>query len=351
MSRQASAVNFRRQRRRHDNMVADPYAGNFGAHFEALWEASGMTPEIIKTEKLTLRPLTLADADDLFLLYSDQEAVRYMPEPAHEQVEQTRATLEDMMARKHACYWAICGPESGQAFGFVGFLGKDDDFSGAGYGLRRDMWHRGLGSEALAVITEVGFNDFGIGRIELWIDRRNTGSRGVAKRVGYEQRASFFQKYPHEETAHNTIVYGLYRSDWLQGRANDPALITPEPMNKLEPVLSVPDVEEAIRYYCDVLGFKVGFRSGDPVDHAGVSLGDWSFQETVIQFSQAASGGSLSLSGHIYIHTGEDADLLFRRLKASGANLSGEPEQKPWGRKEFDLTDLNGYRFRFGSIS
>lgn len=80
--------------------------------------------EILETNRLTLRPLTLDDADDIFVAYSDAETMRFMSGPPHENASQTRNYLQMSMMRKGCAYWAICEKDSDTALGFVNYLGK-----------------------------------------------------------------------------------------------------------------------------------------------------------------------------------------------------------------------------------
>ena len=44
---------------------------------------------------------------------------------------------------------------------------------------------RGVATRTLQLLTEWGFSQLGMKRIELWIDTSNTGSKRVAERAGY----------------------------------------------------------------------------------------------------------------------------------------------------------------------
>jgi RimJ/RimL family protein N-acetyltransferase len=44
---------------------------------------------------------------------------------------------------------------------------------------------RGVATRTLQLLTEWGFSQLGMKRIELWIDTTNTGSKRVAERAGY----------------------------------------------------------------------------------------------------------------------------------------------------------------------
>ncbi len=111
-----------------------------------------------------------------------------------------------------------------------------------------------------------------------------------------------------------------------------------------EPVLIVPDVEKAAEYYRDVLGFEITLIWGDskssPATHAVVRRG------ISIQFDNRHANEAQP-SGWTYIRLSQNLDGLYEEYKASGANIVAEIEERPWGKREFDIEDLNGYRIRF----
>jgi uncharacterized glyoxalase superfamily protein PhnB len=105
----------------------------------------------------------------------------------------------------------------------------------------------------------------------------------------------------------------------------------------VHPTLRVPDVEAAATFYRDKLGFDVEFLWGDPPAHAGVRLGCAS-----IHFSQGAPNSD----GHWIYLVVDDVDRLFEWYRANGVETVNEPQTQPWGMREFNLNDLNGYRLR-----
>ena len=109
----------------------------------------------------------------------------------------------------------------------------------------------------------------------------------------------------------------------------------------IEPVLKVTDVKATAEYYRDTLGFEIDLLYGDPPTHAVMRRG------IVIQFAlgEEADVGS---SGWMYVRMSRDMDGFYDELKSRGANIVSERETKPWGKREFDVEDCNGYRIRFG---
>jgi len=108
----------------------------------------------------------------------------------------------------------------------------------------------------------------------------------------------------------------------------------------------VDDVTAAAEHYRDALGFEIDFVWGEPPVYAGVSRDD-----AVIHFSLSQPGGrrnSVAAAGHgngvDALIVVSDLDELFAELKERGARLLSEPADQPYGMREFQVEDLNGYR-------
>ena len=50
----------------------------------------------------------------------------------------------------------------------------------------------------------------------------------------------------------------------------------------------------------------------------------------------------------LYLRLAGDIDALAARLKALGADLHGDPEDRPWGLREFSVHDADGRHVRIG---
>lgn len=105
------------------------------------------------------------------------------------------------------------------------------------------------------------------------------------------------------------------------------------------PTLAVADVSAAVEHYTKALGFQLGFTWGDPPNTAGVELGRVS-----IHLSQGAPNPQ---GCSVYFVVG-DADELFEFQRTSGANIVTQPNDQPWGLREYRVRDLDGYELRFG---
>ncbi|MBI1761995.1 MAG: VOC family protein [Acidobacteria bacterium] len=102
------------------------------------------------------------------------------------------------------------------------------------------------------------------------------------------------------------------------------------------PVLHVPDVEAAAKYYRDVLGFISDFGNQD---YAIV----WR-DNSAIHFVK--SNGSPS-GVHLFQWV-RDVDACHREVRERGAEITTEPGDRPYGVRDFSIRDPNGISIIFG---
>jgi uncharacterized glyoxalase superfamily protein PhnB len=107
------------------------------------------------------------------------------------------------------------------------------------------------------------------------------------------------------------------------------------------PILDVRNVEAALRFYVDRLGFQVDFRyEDDPNNYAGVRRGgvclhmQWQHEE---EFRKGKAG---ALRIRIDV---DDPDALFEEYRAKGVLGEGAGvRETSWGTREFGLRDPDG---------
>lgn len=105
------------------------------------------------------------------------------------------------------------------------------------------------------------------------------------------------------------------------------------------PRLPVADVEKALAFYVDRLGFKLGWTWGDPITHGNVCRGSISLD--LISTPQGRRG-----TGMAYIQL-SGVDAYFAELKGRNLELD-PPEDRPYGMRDFEVVDLDGNRLAFG---
>ncbi|NJN16808.1 MAG: GNAT family N-acetyltransferase [Oscillochloris sp.] len=297
------------------------------------------------TDRLIARPLRVRDAPELFAIYSDPEAMRFMPDVVHNDVIDTERMLVADLACSGAIHWAICRRDDERLIGQMNYLGQTR-VPGFGYILSREYWGRGFMVEAVRPALDYGFRQLGMQQIELWIDTQNTRSQRVAEKLGFQVRGSIQQRYPHRSEAHTMQVFGLWADEW---DATLQAPLSGGPFFfRLEPVLLVPDLLAALDYFCARMGFHEVFRYGEPPVHAAVSSSPWSGGGITIQLSQGDPDGERKPAAYLYLFTDSRLDQIYAGYREAGVEIVQEPKTMPWGMREFAVQVPGGHELRFG---
>ena len=103
------------------------------------------------------------------------------------------------------------------------------------------------------------------------------------------------------------------------------------------PELPVADVERAQQHYRDVLGFEIGWL------YPGKEVGAVSRDDVAIFFRKRKA----PFEPAVHWVFAEDIDVSYQELKSSGANIAAPLERKPWGLRQFTVSDLDGNLFYF----
>ena len=104
-----------------------------------------------------------------------------------------------------------------------------------------------------------------------------------------------------------------------------------------QPILRVSDLEASVRYYVDVLGFRIGFHEAI----ASVSRGRCAL--FLVEGDQGNPGS--------WVWVGvSDVDLVHAEYLRSGARIRQPPTNFPWAC-EMQVEDLDGNVLRVGSES
>jgi catechol 2,3-dioxygenase-like lactoylglutathione lyase family enzyme len=118
-------------------------------------------------------------------------------------------------------------------------------------------------------------------------------------------------------------------------------------LHAAQPVLRVRDVEATANWYRDVLGFTIDFLWGDPIEHGRVYAVDHATRVAIQLTAGLADGIDPRSTGWTMIHVGKGIDELYQVYRERGVVVVREIDDRPWGMRDFDITDFNGYVLRF----
>jgi catechol 2,3-dioxygenase-like lactoylglutathione lyase family enzyme len=111
---------------------------------------------------------------------------------------------------------------------------------------------------------------------------------------------------------------------------------------KLFPVFAVTDLDAALAFYQDKLGFTVAWKWGNPITRAGVAL-----DGVEIQLDCAGAGAPPGPSV-VYCHKA-DVEHYYAQCKGRGVDFVLDLGRRPWGMIDFRVIDPDGNRLGFGA--
>jgi len=117
------------------------------------------------------------------------------------------------------------------------------------------------------------------------------------------------------------------------------------------PYFLVDDVVATANYYRDTLGFTFERFWGEPpcfcmVTRAGVVIMlSQSTTTGVMRPNPAADPAREAWDAYVWV---DNADALYAEFKSRGVRIAREICDQPYGCRDFDVEDCNGYRLGFG---
>ena len=155
--------------------------------------------KILKTERLTLRPFRVKDAEAMFENWAqDKEVTKYLTWTPHKSAEETRELLtlwEEESKSPNVYHWAI--EFEGETVGDISLVSVDEQNEKAivGYCLSRKHWRKGIMPEALEEVLRYLFVEVGFQRIESSYAVPNPASGRVMEKCGLLYEGTFRKSF------------------------------------------------------------------------------------------------------------------------------------------------------------
>lgn len=176
---------------------------------------------VLETGRLTLRPITMADAQDILEYASDSTLQRYTTWTTHK----TLADSETYIRAVQKCYrrqepapWGIVHKADNKLIGTMGFchLAPKYQRGMVGYVLSPKYWGQGLATEALKEIINFGFSTLNLNRIEAICSNVNAPSSRVLEKAGMKLEGILDEYFPMNGEIRDGKSYRVLRREWLQ---------------------------------------------------------------------------------------------------------------------------------------
>lgn len=111
--------------------------------------------------------------------------------------------------------------------------------------------------------------------------------------------------------------------------------------------LDVPDIDAAVAYYRDTLGFEEGLHIPGPDGRPHYAT-MWNGEATVMFHAHERPAHPVA-GVTLYIDVGEegDVDAYYQALTRRGVRVVKDIADHYWGARAFTIADLNGYHLTF----
>jgi RimJ/RimL family protein N-acetyltransferase len=180
----------------------------------------------VRSERLLLRPLAVADADAMLAYRSRDDVCRYVPfEPMS----------RDDIIERIAGMWARTElTEEGQALTLGAQVGDTGELAGdvvlfwhsrahaggeLGYVFAPALGGRGYATEAANAMLRLGFEELGLHRIVARIDERNEPSVRLARRLGMRQEARLVDNEFFKGEWSTELDFAMLADEWYARHA------------------------------------------------------------------------------------------------------------------------------------
>jgi ribosomal-protein-alanine N-acetyltransferase len=173
---------------------------------------------ILKTPRLTLRELSLKDAEAIFKMRANQRVNQFIARPTMEDSESAADLVQrtrDAYANQQAIGWAGVLRDGVTIIGSCGFNRFEAENLRAEIGgeMAPKYWGKGIAQEAVAAILQFGLETIGLHAIEAKVDPGNRGACALLDRFGFVKEAVFRDRIYFQGEFRDMAVYTLIKGN------------------------------------------------------------------------------------------------------------------------------------------
>ena len=174
----------------------------------------------LETPRLRLRRLTMRDAQDIYDYGRDPVVARHVLWDAYANLAEARSYLRFMLRKYRMgepASWGIEWKAGGKIIGTIGFMWiqRDNAAAEVGYSLSRSYWNRGIMTEALRAIIDMGFTKLNLNRIEAMHEVDNPASGKVMQKAGMHYEGRLRQRVYNKGRFADVDLYAILRQDFV----------------------------------------------------------------------------------------------------------------------------------------
>jgi len=169
---------------------------------------------VLSTERLTLREIQKADAEDIFFLRSDKQVLRFLdrkPVATVQEALQWIQMIYDYTKKNEAVTWGITLKGGPKLIGTITFwnIQKEHYRAEIGYVLHPAQQGKGLMQEAMTIVLAYGFKNLKLHSIEANVNPQNLASITLLEKNLFFREAYHRENYYYNGQFLDSAIYSL----------------------------------------------------------------------------------------------------------------------------------------------
>jgi ribosomal-protein-alanine N-acetyltransferase len=174
---------------------------------------------IIDLGDYILREKRDEDVADFFRYYSDPEVNKFILCEMPRDLEEARKELHywrNVFYQNDGIYFAITKKDTDQLIGSIGLTTFNSYHNRIelSYDLAKEYWRQGICTKAIKAVTQYGFEELRVNRIEAFTAIYNTPSNNLLLKCGFTLEGTLRQHRYHRGTYVDAHSFSLLRQDF-----------------------------------------------------------------------------------------------------------------------------------------
>ncbi len=172
---------------------------------------------LLKTSRLTCRPLTEDDWHFFLSLQQNADVMRFVADARTE--EEVRDAFNSRLpawtpASPHWLCLVVCDNDTGSPLGITGYIHENNECAEVGFLFAPEAQGKGYGTESLRAVCDFAFTAGGIRRLTACVTAGNYASRQLLEKVGFVLEGTLRESYWLQQTWHDDWIFGLLKQEY-----------------------------------------------------------------------------------------------------------------------------------------
>ncbi|PYE87380.1 GNAT family N-acetyltransferase [Bacillus sp. 196mf] len=175
---------------------------------------------IFENNSIRIREASIADAEELFRIISDQDVMEYYGMKPCANLEGAKEEIlwfQSLAKNNQGFRWIIADKKSNKYIGDIGVFGFEPIHNRIeiGFKLQQAHWNKGIMSECIQKVLEFSFLKNQYNRVEALVDPRNKGCQMTLKKSGFTLEGTL-REYEFENGQYIDLqLYSIIKREFI----------------------------------------------------------------------------------------------------------------------------------------